>query len=247
MAFRSSALATSNTGGGTLTATPAGVAANDYLGGYFVMDASSGDVTPTGWTNRVTVNNEGPDTQGYQYCDKIAAGGDSFTTQTLDGRSCSWFTAAWSGRDTAAPRNDLQNAAKNTSTASPITISTAGATSGTVGVTASAGDDIAFFSNLDQQGQTDVWGYDNDLTGYTERQDSNHDWMTACLYTKDNVSGGGEGGLSITSTRSSGASGAGWSTVIIAIKAAAGAAAALNLPAVFASRAGRVLSPGRTL
>jgi hypothetical protein len=219
MAFRSSATAFSNTGA-ALTATPAGVQVNDYLCGVVGTDTSGhADVFPTGWTARLSNDMAAPDGHSMDMGDKVAAGGDSFTTGATSDAS-RWTVGAWSGRDTAAPRTDFDAGQKNTTTASPATISTANATSGAVGTTAIAGDDIAFFSQLDKQGAADTWDH-SALSGYTERQDdSDSDWVAISLWSKDNVAGGGEGSLSITATRTGGAANTGWGTIVVAIKAA---------------------------
>lgn len=218
MPFRSSATAFSNTGG-NLTATPSGVVAKDILLGFFVQEwITNPTAAPSGWSVRLAQEQAGPENQTFDLYDKVAAGGDSFTTVGAGAESNQWTVGAWSGRDTAAPRTDVQGAQKNTTTATPITISTAGATSGTVGVASVAGDDIAVFAQLDQQASADVWGFNNDLSGYTERQDSNNNWITSCLYTKDGVAGGGDSSLSFTATRSTGSSNAGWGTIVVALK-----------------------------
>ena len=219
MAFRSSATAFSNTGSVTLTATPAGVAVDDRLLGFFVQD-STGHVSakPTGWTDESLQEQSGPDGQTFDLYSKKAVGGDSFATGVVvDANSCRFTTAAWSGRHTVTAIT-LNTAQKNTSTASAMTLSTANATSGTFGVTSAAGDDVVVFAQVDKITISDVWGFDNNLSGFTEDHDDDNDWLTASLYYKNNAAGGGDGSLSLSATRSTGASNAGWGAFVVAIK-----------------------------
>jgi hypothetical protein len=84
MAFRSSAITSSATGG-TLTATPAGVQAHDYLGLFLVRDDTTAITIgyPTGFTEQVNADQVLPDKQTVRYADKPdASGADSFAVVT---------------------------------------------------------------------------------------------------------------------------------------------------------------------
>lgn len=223
MAYRSSASAKSDTGG-NLTATPAGVQANDYLGGFWTQDANPGAPTyPTGWTQRADASLSSPDGQDAFYADKVAAGGDSFAFTTAAGNANMLITAAWSGRDTTAPRTFVQPTTNGSSNASPVSAAAAGGT-------AVAGDDLAAFFASDQTVGSDVWVFDPPTSPgtFTERVDDHTtDWTAATLATLDNVSAGATGNITSTITRSSGTGNAGWRAVIVAIKAAAGGSTAV--------------------
>ena len=225
MAFRSSATAFSNTGSVTLTATPAGVAVDDYLAGFLAQDSTThGAATPVGGWGLVE-NREmaTPDSQQLQFFEKTAAGGDSFTTGiVLDANSCRLDMQAWSGRATTTTRTHSY-AEKNTTTTSPLTVSTANATSGTVGVASAAGDDVMMIVSLDQQAVGDVWSQTTNPSAYTERQDNANDWINLASATRDNVAGGGDGALSAVHTRSVGTSGSGWQAITITLRQSAAA------------------------
>lgn len=212
MAHRSSAIASSSTGG-NLTATPAGVAAHDYLGALYSQDTSNTATTPAGWTSRQDLSG-GPDGQGAAYYDKDdASGSDAFTWTNSTGNPVALITAAWSGRDNAAPRTALAPTAMSGSLATPISASI-------TGVTAAAGDDIAVWIVGDQVSSTARWNCST-VTGYTERQDGVAvDWVSLiALDTLDAASAGATGSLASTLTRTSGSGNAGWAAVVVAIKA----------------------------
>ena len=208
MAFRSVAIAGSNTGG-DLTATPAGVAVNDYLGGMAVGDAFG---TPpsgmTGWTERANFDQAAPDTQAGRYMDTIATGSDDFTW-TFPVDQSQMVIAAWSGRNTSAPRTAVQTTINTASNTSPISASM-------TGVTAATGDDIAVFIEMDKL-SADPWTF-SAITDYTERvEDSSVNFITSGMQTRDNVSGGATGALATTITRTSGTANSGYAGVVVAI------------------------------
>lgn len=230
MAYRSSASATVVGGATNITATPTGVVAHDYLGALYCDDVSGGGYTAaTGWSERVNNDLAGPDTQTMrQVAKNDATGTDSFVFNTgTGGGHASLITAAWSGRDNTTPHSTTPVSTNNTSSnTSPISISA-------TGITATANDDIAVWSNLDQQQGTDTWGY-SAATNYVERQDiGGGDWAASSqLQTRDNVSGGATGALTYTATRASGSSNAGYGVIVVAIKASGGGGAAGTGPLV---------------
>jgi len=225
MAFRSSAIA-SSASGGTLTATPAGVAAHDYLGAFCVQDVQTQTITPpTGWTQRTNIDTAGPDGQTIRYLDKDdASGSDSFAVVFGGSNHAVLITGAWSGRDNTTPRSTTPVTTSNTS-------ANASAISSTItGITATANDDIAVWMCTDQDAAAGRWTYST-ITNYTEQRDGVAvDWVSgAALDTRDNVSSGATGNFSATITNSASGN-AGYFGIVVAIKAAAGAAATSVIP-----------------
>jgi len=225
MAYRSSAVAKSDSGG-DLTATPAGSVANDYLSGFFSKDSTGQTIgAPSGWTIQYTGNPTSPDSQSFRYADKVAAGSDSFTFTSNAANQSILICAAHSGRDTSATPTSFRTGTENTSTnASAIT---AGANGGT----AASGDDLLAYFGTDGTSPGGVWSF-NAASGpgaFTQRQnDSTPIWSSSSLSTLDNYGGGATGTVTETITLASGS--AGWTAVIIAVKAAAGGAAMAQIP-----------------
>ncbi len=225
MSFRSSAIASSSSGG-NLTATPAGVAAHDYLGAIWVADGTAEAPTPpAGWTLRVTASG-GADGQCFRYYDKDdASGSDSFTFTYAGGSPCVLICAAWSGRDNANPRSTT-----------PVTTAFAGSNAGhpisftITGISATAGDDIAVWACTDDASGGSRWTFST-ISGFTERNDgANQDWASgALLQTLDNAAGGATGNFS-TTISDSGVHSGDRAAIVVAIKASSGAAAASFLP-----------------
>jgi len=215
MAFRSSAITSSSTGG-TVTATPAGVQAHDYLGLLFDGDNTGFTPTyPSGWTERANADLSGPDVQTARYADKNdASGSDSFTLISNTATGVAMITAAWSGRDNTNPRSTTPVTTTNTT-------ANASAISATItGITATANDDIAVWMFTDQTIAASRWTYST-ITNYTERQDGvATDWVSGiALDTRDNVSAGGTGNFSTTITDAS-SSTSGYGGIVVAIKLA---------------------------
>ncbi len=205
MAYRSSA-AVSATTNGNITATPAGVQVDDYLGGNFVGDFTNGFCTPPlGWSERANADLSGPDGQVMRYHDKIATGSDSFTFVAAQSGS-SLCCVAWSGRNTSAPRSATPVVTLDT------TARATGFTANISGITAVAGDHST---------GSDRWTL-SQITNYTERQaEHTVDFVNVACDTRDNVSAGATGTLQSTLTRVSGSGTAGWSAVVVAIASAA--------------------------
>jgi len=223
MAFRSSAKA-SSAAGGTITATPAGVAAHDYLAGFYTADGSRTITAPTAWNTIITVDLASPDGQSNRFSDKNdATGSDAFGWGTSDGVNVAVINGAWSGRDNTTPRSATPVTTSNTSAnATPISCSF-------TGITATANDDIALFKSTDQTAAADRWNFAPPAS-YTEREDGIAvDWISGlALDTRDAVGGGATGSLASTATRTSGTGTAGYAGIVIAIKAAAGGGAAVQ-------------------
>src|SRR4051812_47886982 len=106
MAFRSSASATGS-GSGTITATPAGVTAHDYLVAFWLTDDGGAAVTLTpavGWTQRQSAHITA-DGETLFYCDlPDATGSDAFGFSDNIANNKALMTAAWSGRNNTSPR-----------------------------------------------------------------------------------------------------------------------------------------------
>lgn len=228
MAYRSSATAKSDTSA-TITATPAGVVANDILIGAITNDGLTASFTnPSGWTNGATLDLATGDTQQLHYAYKVATGTDAF------GFGCtqSWLVlqvTAHSGRDTASP---FSTAAVSTDQGAAAIAS--GGTTSITGITASAGDDIVVMVVTDAKVSGDLWA-SAPPTNYTERQDdATTNWSSLSTNTRDNVSAGATGSLVTTLTRTAGTGTTGYGAWVFALKQAAGsvalsAATAINL------------------
>jgi hypothetical protein len=193
------------------------VQVNDYLGGMGISD-QSGATRPTnatGWTERATFDNSGPDGQSGSYLDTIATGSDDFTWSWVSNETV-MILGAWSGRNTASPRTAVQATVDNTGNATPVSASY-------TGVTAVQGDDIAVFLECDQSISGDDWSLST-ITDYTEQQDfTGIQWITAGLQTRDNVTAGATGSLAVTITRDAGTGTTGYAGVVVAIASSSGA------------------------
>jgi hypothetical protein len=215
MAYRSSASA-SSAAGGTITATPPGVQAHDYLAGFYTADGSRTITQPTGWSTQINLDQVSPDGQSTRFSDKFdATGSDAFGWGTTDGVNVAVENAAWSGRDNTTPRSATPVSTINTTAnASPISASL-------TGITAQNGDDIGVFMATDQDAAAARWTF-SQITNYIERIDGIAvDWISGlALDTRDAVSAGATGALASTITRGAGTGNAGYSGIVIAIKAA---------------------------
>lgn len=212
MAYRSSAKA--NATSGSVTATPPGVAAHDYLAAIFSHDSGS-TTGATGW-NQIDQLNYGPDNNVATLFDKYdATGSDSFQFASNTSFGLALVCSAWSGRDNTSPRSATPvRTADSGPLNSPISASL-------TGITATTGDDIGVLIGVDQTDGGARYTF-SQITNYTERQDGvNEDYVSGItLQTRDNVSAGATGSLATTITRSGGADSAGWCGWVIAIKAA---------------------------
>jgi hypothetical protein len=213
MAFRSSAKA--NATSGTVTATPSGVSAHDYLCAVFVSDSGT-HTQPSGWTIRDAVFLS-LDGQNLSLADKDdATGADSFLFSSTTSFGMALICSAWSGRDNAAPRSATPVRTGNgTGAASPISASF-------TGITASANDDLGVLAGLDQTAADGRWTFST-ISGFTPRQDGvNEDYCSGIvLQTQDNVSAGATGSIATTISNSGSGNGE-WVGWVVAIKAASG-------------------------
>lgn len=223
MAYRDSTVTRTANGSAfpTANATYPTLAANDTLLCWFVQDTQQAVSTPSGWTLEGSQVQTGPDGQSGYLFSKVATGSESgtFTISTSVGQRCIAIVASWSGRDTSTPVRFATGTQNTSGNSSAISV-------GLSGGTAVAGDDLAWFAQLDQATTAGAtWGF-TAPSGYTERQDdSNGDWITSTLATQDNVSAGATGTVTGTATQLTGAADtAGWSGFVVAIKAAASTA-----------------------
>jgi len=217
MALRSTATATSSTGG-NLTATPAGVQSGDYLSGFFSSDAgtpvTSNVVKPTGWTEQVNKDTTLPDGQYFRYADKVATGSDSFTWTNSETFEAVLIAASHSGR--SGTTSFITATQVTTAQSSPITEAATGGT-------AIAGDDLIAYYGEDVSGFSSPFTH-NAASGpgtFTKQQDltGGVGHTSSTLSTLDNYAGGATGNVTVTATGAG--STAGWVGVIVAVKAAA--------------------------
>lgn len=214
-AYRASSDSFNN--GATATGTkPTGTADADWLLAWVVADGTSRiSSVPSGWAQVVDASDSGPDGQTAILYSKIASGEPASWDWGLTG-GCDWIVivGAWSGRNTGGSLVS-QGTTNTSSNATPISMAL-------TGITAASGDDLAWFGQLDKQGGTDVWSWTASPASHTERQDQDVTWVASTLHTQDNVSAGATGTMTGTATRSSGASNAGWSGVVVAIPLSGG-------------------------
>lgn len=212
MAFRSSAKATSNVGG-TITATPAGVLAHDYLCGLYVKDGSGATVNlPSGYTTQATLPLTLDSQQAWLADKPDASGADAFGfSDSVGSKENVLVVGAWSGRNNASPRTALQTTTVDSNNTPPVSASLTGAT-------AVDGDDIAawlFTDGLDSAPTITC----STITNYTEREDGVITaWVQGInLQTRDNVSAGATGSLATTISVSAGTAGMAYAGAVVAI------------------------------
>jgi hypothetical protein len=176
----------------------------------FTLLASSNSATATN-TNRIAV--------------KVATGSEpsSYTIATSVGDLCVAGVAAWRGRDTAAVLS-AQTTLAETAQEAPITVNL-------TGVTASAGDDIAWIAmRVPSAGgnlTSPLW---TPPTSYTERIDVNATlYISMSLATRDNVSAGATGTLAGTIGASDDA---GYAGFVVALPASGGGGGSSPVPII---------------
>lgn len=237
MAYRDSSLASTIAGTSVVITKPATLTNGDLMLAYINTDiglAAPPTITPPageGWaliagTNSGT-NSGAPDgiTTFVYWRFAGASEASTYTFGCSSSTDLIGIIGCWSGRKSSP--TFLQSTTPNsTANASPITV-----TDGT-GVTALAQDDIAIFAAVDPINNTSVWSVTAVPASYTERQDGNAGFQTGALVTRDNVSVGDTGSLSVTYTRSSGAGGAGWVISVISIPATIAKATATGLSSI---------------
>ncbi|MEQ1574214.1 MAG: hypothetical protein ABL993_08210, partial [Vicinamibacterales bacterium] len=159
------------------------------------VNNSTAHTTATGWVEiGAEVNTGTPDNQTFSLHEKkVATGSDSYDFTSVSATRAIIQVVCLSGRHAT---NEVVQASTLdiTSNTTPISMSI-------TGVTALEGDDIILFTQLNQTAAGDTWGTDSP-TNYTERHDvANSDWITAATNTRDAVSAGATGALTMTATR----------------------------------------------
>lgn len=213
MAFRSasSAIAT-----GTIT-KPAGVVAGDKLIAILSVDGTGGAFSSSdGFTQLADNVLFTPDGQHVAVWWRDAGGSEPATYTFASAAAV--VMGAWSGRASGAPTVSTL-ADSGSANSSPISAAANG-------ITASAGDDLAFAVGLDITGISDAWALSGP-SGYTlaaEASGSPGVWVHAAMSYRDNVSAGATGTQTGTLTRTVGSSGAGYMCWVVGMAAAASAA-----------------------
>ena len=207
-----------NNGGAPYGDKPAGVVADDIILLALSMDGGAATITswPSGFTEIMQASVGGPDGRTSAVAWKRAGGSEPstyvITMSGTTGADTLVTCAAWSGRDTTNP--PTWGTANNigTGSASPVTANANG-------VTAVAGDDLAWFAFADTTGATPSFA---PPSGYTERIDAigTSSYSSTTLATLDNASAGATGTVAGTLTFASGT--AGYDAILIRIPAAAG-------------------------
>ena len=214
MAFRSSASANANSG--VVTATPAGVVAGDYLGWFVTIDDNGAPTEggPTGWTAQL---NEGlvlQEQSAINYYDKIAVGGDSFSSPSA-ATFIGVIAVAFSGRNTggtlAAAKTFQTGTKDDTLLGTPVSAALTGGT-------AAQGDDLLYLCCGDKAHISNTWSWST-ISGFTN-QDTESDFSdhTQNFQYQANVSAGATGTLTSTVTTGAGSL-QGFGGVVIAVAA----------------------------
>jgi hypothetical protein len=218
MAFRAKA-SNSNVDGAAASPTVGypTLSANDVLLLSVVSDGIVTLTDPSGWTLLKSVQSTA-DNQTHNVWRKVATGSESGTLTIASSASLKAFDClmgSWSGRDTTTPETFSTSTHNDSGNASPVTVSA-------VGGTAATGDDLVWFAELDQLTDTDTWAF-APPSGYVEQYDhANGSWISHSVATLDSASSGATGTVSGTATRATGTSGAGYTAILVALKAASG-------------------------
>lgn len=218
MAYRSSS-ANHGVGGAISTPVPAGVQADDIVLLVVSVDDTSADFTtlfPAGFT-MLKQDQPALDGQKVALGWKRLTGADSGSYTFGGSNSAQWACSAYafSGRDTGNPP-----------VCSASNVNSAGISSGgnvsANGVSALAGDDLAWIVGFDVGAGTLSSHTLNAPGTYTIRQDdANPDWSWTGGASKDNVGAGATGTVTGTATFA-GPSSVGYAAYLVRIPAAAG-------------------------
>jgi len=239
MAFRSVDHQVRSTNG-TLTCSPAGMAADDYVAAQLVSDNSGAtySYTTSGLTERINNDQDAPDTQTQRYADKIATGSDDLTVDFTAGNYHHFICAAFSGRNTSAPRTATQPTSNTSSNSTPVSASA-------TGVTAASGDDIFVCWQCDQQASGDDWSSDSYPAGYTEASDrADTNWVSSGCFYQNNVGAGATGSIGWTITRDAGTGNTGYGAIVVAIASGGAAEETTGLNAQVHALRPRHFAPG---
>ena len=219
MAFRSASTPTSSNGTAVSIAKPAGVASGDIVLLFVTTDVSGKTCsTPTGFTAYSTNGQATPDGHSnFAFWRRFDGGEGANITCTIGGGGDDWIAqcAAWSGRHATDPPVVQLTTPNTSSNATPVSVAL-------TGVTASTGDDIAWWGSLDKT--TSVSWTFSPPGSYTEASDTTLGWCASSLAYRDNVSSGATGTLTATAT---GTNSAGFAGYVVRIPVAAGGSPAV--------------------
>lgn len=225
MAFRDSAITSGNST--DIVATMPTAVAGDRLLAFVARDVYGQSISaPTGWeaTALVNLNPTNPDGHTFKVFEKKSATGSEGSTQTFPSSGTNRWMAiivSLSGRDSSAAVTFATATSNTSANSTPISIS------GSSG-TAAAGDDVVAFVGLDTTVSSDTWGESSWSSSLVEQEDGNYTWSHISCATRDNVSSGAFGTVSVTSTRASGSGQAGWALAVIAVPQAASSGQSLT-------------------
>lgn len=218
MAYRSSSINGANTSTAPTVAVPSGVATNDIillLCGFDQPTATFSGKWPSGFTQLDEQTISAPDGQQVGIAWKRTTGADSGSytltaSPSNNAASRDWvlIAAAFSGRDVVQTPVASTAAVNTTANTSPVTVTANG-------LTAVAGDDLAWLCGPDMSGaETTVF---TAPTSYTLQQTTDQGFTTAAAATRDNVSAGATGSVSGSFTLSAGD--AGWAVWLVRMQA----------------------------
>lgn len=205
MAFRSSSQANSNGTAASWT-KPSAAAADDICILFASTDISGKTCsTPTGFTAITALDHTGPDGHTtFAFWKRLDGSEGSTFTATFSGSASDWecHAACWSGRDTGNPPVFTETTPNTSANSSPVSIAL-------TGVTALAGDDLAWLSALDPV-SLGAWSH-TPPSGFTEATDHSASWCANSIAYQDNVSAGATGTITGTGTSAGNTAGfAGW-------------------------------------
>jgi len=227
VAYRQSSINSANSNAAPTTAVPAGTAANDIeilLGGFDQQTATYSGKWPASFIHldesAITLDGQ---KAGISW--KRPSGADTgsyaMTATPGSGVAADWALAAcgFSGRDTGNPPVQSTVAVSNTNSLAPAAN----------GVTAAAGDDLAWLCALDRSLGTSTTVF-TPPSGYTLRQSVDLGFTTIAVATIDNVGAGATGSVAGSYTLSAGTSG--WAAWLVRIPATAAAATSTPGPLI---------------
>lgn len=220
MAYRSSTASTASSSSTLSTSVPSGVQAGDIVLLLVGYDDVAGTVTswPTGFeafsgASDVNLSNDGHSVAlAWKRLTEADAGSYSVTLSVtpIDGII---IAAAWSGRHLTDPPVTTV-ASSSAANASPVSVAA-------TGLTAAAGDDLAFMASSDCNMNTTAHAW-SPPSGMTEAQDVvANQWSSGTAAYQDAVSAGATGDKTGTLTLTGVGATAGWAAFLIRLPAAA--------------------------
>lgn len=232
MAYRDSTSG-SDADGSTFSVTVPTVAADDIVLIVTSQDISTSPThAVTGFTqlDTITVTLDGQRASLF-WKRASASEGSSYSGTSTNANELSWICGTWSNRATGSDPTH-QTSSFNSGASSPVSVTN-------TGLTASEGDDLAYFGCPD----VDTINVGNGFaapTDFIERQDvidGAGGWVNLTLATRDNVSAGVTG--SITGTLSLSGGQAAYTCFVVRMPVGAGAPTVVTAPPVSRFRRGR--------